>query len=174
MLVCLQTWGINANGFVLDRYAGDARKDVVGIAEESYRGRCVRAGAGAVLGMVGPNGAGKTTTLRAIAGIIPPTQGQLRIAGHDVVRQPKLAKQCLAYIPDEPKLFDSLTVWEHIRFIAATYQVEQFEPLGVNLGYFLFIDNNAGREFFYSERDHGRFAKFGGPEKFLILFVERG
>ena len=85
---------------------------------------------GAILGMVGPNGAGKTTTLRAISGIIPPTQGQLRIAGHDVVRQPKLAKGCLAYIPDEPKLFDSLTVWEHIRFIAATYQVEEFEPIG--------------------------------------------
>lgn len=88
---------------------------------------------GAILGMVGPNGAGKTTTLRAIAGIIPPTQGQLRLAGHDVVQQPKLAKQCLAYIPDEPKLFDSLTVWEHLRFIAAMYQVESFVELGNSL-----------------------------------------
>ena len=85
---------------------------------------------GAILGMVGPNGAGKTTTLRAISGILPPTQGELKIAGHDVVRQPKLAKGCLAYIPDEPKLFDSLTVWEHIRFIAATYQVVEFERVG--------------------------------------------
>ena len=86
--------------------------------------------AGAVMGMVGPNGAGKTTTLRAIAGIIPPTQGHLRLSGHDVVADPQLAKQCLAYIPDEPKLFDSLTVWEHIRFIAAMYQVVDFESIG--------------------------------------------
>lgn len=89
--------------------------------------------AGAVLGMVGPNGAGKTTTLRALSGIIPPTKGQLTIAGHDVVNQPKRAKGCLAYIPDEPKLFDSLTIWEHLRFIAATYQVEEFEPIAESL-----------------------------------------
>lgn len=82
---------------------------------------------GAVMGMVGPNGAGKTTTLRAIAGIIPPTRGQLRIAGHDVVRQPEPAKQTLAYIPDEPRLFDSLTVWEHLQFVASTYRVDPFE-----------------------------------------------
>lgn len=89
--------------------------------------------AGAILGMVGPNGAGKTTTLRAIAGIIPPTRGQIRLAGHDVVTDPRRAKQCLAYIPDEPKLFDALTVWEHIRLYAALYQVDGFEPIGEKL-----------------------------------------
>lgn len=89
--------------------------------------------AGAIVGMVGPNGAGKTTTLRAICGVIPPTQGQLIISGHDVVSHPKAAKQCLAYIPDEPKLFDSLTVWEHIRFAAAMYQVDDFETIGAAL-----------------------------------------
>src|SRR5262245_51149725 len=57
-------------------------------------------GAGQILGLVGPNGAGKTTTLRAIAGIIPPTQGQLSIAGYDVVSKPVEAKQQFAYIPD--------------------------------------------------------------------------
>ena len=86
--------------------------------------------AGAIMGMVGPNGAGKTTTLRTICGIIPPTQGQLKIAGHDVVKEPKLAKGQLAYIPDEPKLFDALTVWEHIQFTGAMYQVTDFEPIG--------------------------------------------
>ncbi len=82
---------------------------------------------GAVMGLVGPNGAGKTTTMRAIAGIIPPTQGQLRISGNDVAQNPQAAKSCLAYIPDEPKLFDSLTVWEHLQFIAATYCVDDFQ-----------------------------------------------
>jgi ABC-2 type transport system ATP-binding protein len=84
--------------------------------------------AGSVLGMVGPNGAGKTTTLRALAGIIPPTRGSLRIAGHDVVAEPVAAKQQLAFVPDDPKLFDTLTVWEHLEFVASAYQVADFEP----------------------------------------------
>jgi ABC-2 type transport system ATP-binding protein len=83
--------------------------------------------AGDVLGLVGPNGAGKTTTLRALAGIIPPTRGQLLIAGHDVVADPVAAKQQLAYVPDDPKLFDMLTVWEHLEFSAATYRVSDFK-----------------------------------------------
>jgi ABC-2 type transport system ATP-binding protein len=82
---------------------------------------------GAVLGLVGPNGAGKTTTMRAIAGIIPPTRGRLLVAGHDVVNDPVPAKQQLAYVPDDPKLFDMLTVWEHLEFAAKTYRVDSFE-----------------------------------------------
>jgi ABC-2 type transport system ATP-binding protein len=82
--------------------------------------------AGQVLGLVGPNGAGKTTTLKAIAGIIPPTKGRLSVAGFDVATQPVQAKQRLAYIPDDPKLFESLTPREHLEFIAATYRVEDY------------------------------------------------
>ena len=83
---------------------------------------------GAVLGLVGPNGAGKTTTLRALAGIIPPTRGRLLLAGHDVVDDPVAAKRELAYVPDDPKLFDLLTVWEHLQFVAAAYRVADFAP----------------------------------------------
>src|SRR6267378_2681738 len=67
---------------------------------------------GEVLGLVGPNGAGKTTTLRALAGILTPTRGRLSIAGHDLASDPVAAKAALAYVPDDPKLFDQLTVWE--------------------------------------------------------------
>lgn len=83
---------------------------------------------GAILGLVGPNGAGKTTTLRALAGIIPPTRGRLIIAGHDIVLDPVAAKRQLAYVPDDPRLFESLTVWEHLKFVASAYAVEQFGP----------------------------------------------
>src|ERR1043166_1453327 len=83
---------------------------------------------GEVLGLVGPNGAGKTTTLRALAGIIPPTQGTLRIAGYDLLAEPIAAKQRLAFVPDDPKLFDTLTVWEHLEFVASAYAVAEFEP----------------------------------------------
>jgi len=79
---------------------------------------------GQVLGLLGPNGAGKTTTMRAIAGIIPPTRGRLIVAGHDVAADPVAAKQQLAYVPDDPRLFEALTVWEHLEFIAAAYRVD--------------------------------------------------
>ena len=85
---------------------------------------------GTIMGLVGPNGAGKTTTMRALAGIIRPTKGRLSIAGHDVVHDSIAAKRELAYIPDDPKLFDALTVWEHLEFIASAYRVENFVPKG--------------------------------------------
>jgi ABC-2 type transport system ATP-binding protein len=82
---------------------------------------------GEILGLVGPNGAGKTTTLRAIAGIIPPTRGRLAVGAKDVVGDPVAAKKQLAYVPDDPKLFDTLTVWEHLEFVAAAYRVDDFD-----------------------------------------------
>ncbi|HEX3158358.1 MAG TPA: ABC transporter ATP-binding protein [Gemmatimonadaceae bacterium] len=78
---------------------------------------------GEVLGLVGPNGAGKTTTLRSIAGIVRPTSGTVSIAGHSIVAEPRLAKAALAFIPDEPQLFEYLTVEEHLRFVARLYGV---------------------------------------------------
>ena len=84
-------------------------------------------GAGEVLGLVGPNGAGKTTTLRCLAGIIPPTRGGIRIAGHDLLTQPVAAKARLAFVPDEPHLFEYLTVEEHLRFVARLYGVGDAE-----------------------------------------------
>ena len=77
--------------------------------------------AGEVMGLVGPNGAGKTTTLRCLSGIIPPGQGKVVIGGHDMAQTPVEAKRLLAFIPDEPKLFDYLTVEEHLRFVARLY-----------------------------------------------------
>ena len=78
---------------------------------------------GEVVGLVGPNGAGKTTTLRCLAGITVPTAGRIRIAGHDLAAEPVAAKQVLAFIPDEPHLFEYLTVEEHLRFVGRLYGV---------------------------------------------------
>jgi ABC-2 type transport system ATP-binding protein len=88
---------------------------------------------GDVTGLVGPNGAGKTTTLRALAGILTPTRGRLAIAGHDLARDPVAAKAALAYVPDDPKLFDALTVWEHLRFVAEVYRVPGWQARGEEL-----------------------------------------
>ena len=84
---------------------------------------------GEVLGLVGPNGAGKTTTLRCLAGIIPATAGTAKIAGHDIVADPVAAKRTLAFFPDEPRLFDYLTVRQHLSFVARIYGVAHHEAL---------------------------------------------
>ncbi|MCB9664720.1 MAG: ABC transporter ATP-binding protein [Alphaproteobacteria bacterium] len=80
-------------------------------------------GPGRVLAMVGPNGAGKTTTLRALAGIVRPDAGQVRIAGIDVWADPVAAKRRLAWVPHEAQLFDALTIWEHLAFVASAWAV---------------------------------------------------
>ena len=83
---------------------------------------------GEVMGLVGPNGAGKTTTLRCATGIIPPTAGTLRVAGIDLAADPVAAKRQLAFFPDEPRLFDHLTVRQHLAFSAKIYGISQHEP----------------------------------------------
>jgi ABC-2 type transport system ATP-binding protein len=81
-------------------------------------------GAGEVLGLVGPNGAGKTTTLRCLTGIQSPTRGSVSICGHDIAADPIEAKRNLAFMPDEPRLFEYLTVREHLHLIARIYRVD--------------------------------------------------
>jgi ABC-2 type transport system ATP-binding protein len=86
-------------------------------------------GAGEVLGLVGPNGAGKTSTLRCLAGIIPATAGTVCIAKHDITADPVAAKRALAFFPDEPRLFEYLTVRQHLNFVARIYGVRNHEAL---------------------------------------------
>ena len=88
---------------------------------------------GEVLGLVGPNGAGKTTTLRCLAGIIPPTRGAVRICDYNLAEHPIEAKRLLGFFTDEPRLFDYLTVWQHLNFVARIYNVANFEPIGRSL-----------------------------------------
>jgi ABC-2 type transport system ATP-binding protein len=95
---------------------------------EAVRDLSFRAEAGEILGLVGPNGAGKTTTLRCLAGILPPSEGRLRIGGHDLAGSPLEARRLLAFIPDEPRLFEYLTVGEHLAFSARLYGVEDAGP----------------------------------------------
>lgn len=83
--------------------------------------------AGQVLGLVGPNGAGKTTTLRALTGIIPISGGSMKVNDFDVDLQPLDVKQRTAYVPDDPQLFNDLTVQEHFAFTASVYGVDDWE-----------------------------------------------
>jgi ABC-2 type transport system ATP-binding protein len=85
------------------------------------------AGPGDVVGLIGPNGAGKTSTLRCIAGIQAPTSGVVAVGGHDLATAPVAAKQQLAFMGDEPHLFEYLTVMEHLRLTARIYRVPDFD-----------------------------------------------
>ena len=78
-----------------------------------------------IVGLIGPNGAGKTTTLRSLAGILKPTSGRVSIDEHDIVAAPLEAKRRLAFMPDEPHLFDYLTVTEHLRLMGRLYQIRR-------------------------------------------------
>ena len=84
-------------------------------------------GSDEILGLVGPNGAGKTSTLRCLAGIIPMTSGAIRVCGHDLVEAPIAARQQLAFVPDEPHLFDHLTAWDHMTLFGRIYGVPDAE-----------------------------------------------
>lgn len=76
---------------------------------------------GEILGVLGPNGAGKTTALRCIAGILRPTSGRIEIAGHDTIRDMANAKRSLAFVPEVPSLYELMTVWEHLKFVAMAF-----------------------------------------------------
>ncbi len=81
--------------------------------------------AGEIVGLLGPNGAGKTTTLRMIAGLVQPTAGTIVIGGHDLKREPVAARAVSSFIPDRPYLYDKLTGFELLEFVAGLYRLER-------------------------------------------------
>ena len=83
--------------------------------------------AGEIVGLIGPNGAGKTTTLRCLAGILRPTAGRVVVDGHDMTESPLEAKKRLAFMPDEPHLFEYMTVEEHLRLIGRLYGIADID-----------------------------------------------
>ena len=78
---------------------------------------------GEFFGFLGPNGAGKTTTIKMIVGLFAPTSGQILVNGFDVVRQPMEAKQAIAYVPDQPFLYEKLTGKEFLYFTGGVYKI---------------------------------------------------
>jgi ABC-2 type transport system ATP-binding protein len=74
--------------------------------------------------LLGPNGAGKSTTLRMVAGLLPADSGEIHIFGIDARRQPIAAKRLVAWLPDEPLLYDKLDPLEYLEFVAGLWGVE--------------------------------------------------
>jgi ABC-2 type transport system ATP-binding protein len=74
--------------------------------------------------LVGPNGAGKTTTLRMVAGLLKPDAGTVQIFGIDALADPVAAKQMMAWVSDEPMIYDKLTPLEYLEFVAGLWGVD--------------------------------------------------
>jgi len=84
-----------------------------------------RVDSGELFGFLGPNGAGKTTTIKMIVGLFSPTSGTIRVNGFDTATQPIEAKTTLAYVPDQPFLYDKLTGREFLYFAGGLYKIEK-------------------------------------------------
>ena len=79
---------------------------------------------GEIVALVGPNGAGKTTALKLLVGLLTPSSGEAWLGGYQVSRQPLEAKRLLAFLPDQPFLYEHLTVSEMLGFIGGMYQLD--------------------------------------------------
>jgi len=79
--------------------------------------------AGEVLGFLGPNGAGKSTTMRVITGNLAPSEGEVSIAGHDILEQPRAAKASLGYLPEHPPVYRDASVDEYLAFCARLHRI---------------------------------------------------
>jgi len=73
---------------------------------------------GEIVGFLGPNGAGKTTTMRILAGIFPPTSGEVRVAGHDPLREPLACRRAVGYFPEYAPFYPELSVVGYLRLVA--------------------------------------------------------
>lgn len=75
--------------------------------------------------LLGPNGAGKTTTLRMVAGLLKPDSGEISVCGIDARRDPVAAKAVMAWVPDEPMIYDKLDPMEYLEFVAGLWAMDE-------------------------------------------------
>jgi len=110
----------------------NTRPDLEGVGLVKYfggtlavAGVALAVGPSEVFGLLGPNGAGKTSTLRMLCGLLTPTHGEVRIAGHDLVRERAAAKASIGYLDEEPIVYPHLTGREFLHLVADLYGVKR-------------------------------------------------
>lgn len=109
----MNDFSVEANG--LTKYFGNYKAvDHVSLAVPT----------GSIYGVLGPNGAGKTTILRMVAGLLQPDAGDISIFGIDARRDPVAAKRIVAWVSDEPMVYDRLTPLEYLEFVAGLWQID--------------------------------------------------
>lgn len=86
-------------------------------SNQAVKDLCFSIDAHGVYGFLGPNGAGKSTTLNMLTGCLSPTDGKITICGHDILEEPKQAKQCIGYLPELPPVYMQESPWEYLQFV---------------------------------------------------------
>ena len=86
--------------------------------------------AGEFYALLGPNGAGKTTILRMVAGLLQPDAGSISVFGIDTAARPVAAKRIVAWVSDEPMVYDRLTPLEYLEFVAGLWQIDAADGRG--------------------------------------------
>jgi len=84
-------------------------------------------GKGEIIGLLGPNGAGKTTTMRILMGLLRPDSGSAKVAGFDVFEDTLEVRRLVGYLPENPCLYERLTVWDNLAFYGELYGVQKDE-----------------------------------------------
>jgi ABC-2 type transport system ATP-binding protein len=102
-------------------------------AVEAVRGIDISAYAGRATALLGRNGAGKSTTMRVLAGVIPPTAGEVLVDGVDVAADPLTVKRSTGYCPDVGGLVPRATPWEHLQLAARLRRMEGWAPRAQDL-----------------------------------------
>ena len=84
---------------------------------------------GRIYGFLGPNGAGKSTTLNIMTGYLASTSGEVKLNGYDILKEADKAKGCIGYLPEIPPLYDNMTVYEYLVFVAELKKIDKQERL---------------------------------------------
>ena len=82
---------------------------------------------GHIYGLLGPNGAGKSTTMNIMTGYLGATEGKVLIQGHDILKEPELAKKSIGYLPEQPPVYMDMTVREYLQFAAELKKIPKKE-----------------------------------------------
>ena len=94
-------------------------------AVEAVNGLSFSAPDGQIVGLLGQNGAGKTTTLNMLTGYFPPTSGEVRVDGMDMLQDPRACKRHIGYLPEKPPLYDEMTVTAYLKFVCELREVKR-------------------------------------------------
>lgn len=94
-------------------------------AVEAVSGLSFSAPDGQIVGLLGQNGAGKTTTLNMLTGYFPPTSGEVRVDGMDMLQDPRACKRHIGYLPEKPPLYDEMTVTAYLKFVCELREVKR-------------------------------------------------
>ena len=110
---------------------------------------------GTIHSLLGPNGAGKTTVLNMLSGVLKPTSGSAKILSFDVDKEPEKAKNTIGYLPEEPQIYETLTIREFLRLIGRAYSVPKEALEGRIDEYLKLFDLKRVEQVFCGALSHG-------------------